>query len=53
MNKLFLSGVVEVDDDFTPGDCELCKLFYENCYSGNCPIKIDKDDPGILYLDVK
>ena len=42
-----------IEDDFTPGDCETCKVSYENCYSGNCPIKIDKDDPGILYLDVK
>lgn len=62
MNKLFLSGAVEVEDDFTPGDCELCKLYYEN-YDGeyecifefhecNCPITIDKNEPGTLYLDV-
>lgn len=63
MKKLFLSGVVEVEDDFTPGDCETCRLYYEN-YDGEgncifdfhewiCPITIDKNNPGILYLDVK
>lgn len=63
MNKLFLSGVIEAEDDFTPGDCESCKLCYQNydgeyeCifdfYSCNCHIEIDKNKPGTLYLDVK
>lgn len=63
MNKLFLSGVVEVEDDFTPGDCELCALTYPDdfynelrclieCNRSHCPITIDQNKPGILYLDV-